>query len=434
MSSSANGLLIAAPRSGSGKTVVSIALQRALRRRGLVVAGAKTGPDYIDPAFHGAATGRPSVNLDAYAMEPSMLAALAASAGQGADLIVAEGAMGLYDGVARGGATGASAEVARALGWPVLLVLDAAGAAQSLAATAHGFATYPGAPPIAGVIANRVASPRHGRMIAAGFAAIGVPLLGMIPTDPCMVLPSRHLGLIQATETPALDGAIDAMATLVAAHCDLDAIVAAARPTQAAIGSTIRWQPPGQRISIARDEAFTFVYPHLLEGWRAAGATVDFFSPLADEAPPEACDSCWLPGGYPELHAGRLAGNDRFLAGLRRFAATRPVHGECGGYMVLGETLTDAAGEPHAMAGLLPVDTSFAIRKLHLGYRQATWRAAVPFAAAGSVSIGHEYHHATIVRADGEPLADVVDGEGQPLPPAGSRAGQVTGTFFHLIR
>lgn len=434
MSSSASGILVAAPRSGSGKTVVTIALQRALVRRGLAVAGAKTGPDYIDPAFHGVATGRPSVNLDAFAMDATMLAGLAGRVARDADLIVAEGAMGLFDGVARNGGTGASAEVARALGWPVLLVLDAAGSAQSLAAIAHGFASYPGAPVIAGVIANRVASPRHARMIAAGFASIGVPLLGMIPKDPCMALPSRHLGLVQAAETASLDERIDAMATLVAAHCDLDAILDAVRPTRSSEGGAPSVRPPGQRIAIARDDAFTFVYPHLLDGWHAAGASIHAFSPLADEPPPSNCDACWLPGGYPELHAGRLAGSGGFLEGLRQFAITRPVHGECGGYMVLGRSLTDADGTSHAMAGLLAVDTSFAVRKLHLGYRQATWRSATPFAAANSVSIGHEYHHATITAVEGEPLADLLDGEGNPLPPAGSHAGIVTGTFFHLIR
>lgn len=433
MSSPARGILVAAARSGSGKTVLTIALQRALADRGLRVAGAKTGPDYIDPAFHAAACRRPAFNLDNFAMPPALIAGLAAQAGENADLVVAEGAMGLYDGAASTGATGASAEIARALGWPVLLVLDAGGGAQSLAAVAHGLATFPGAPSVCGAIVNRVASARHGRMIAAGFARGGVPLLGLVPRDAAMELPSRHLGLVQAEETAALEARIAAMAALVAAHVDLDAIVAAARPVPAFTGAMPAIRPPGQRIAIARDAAFTFLYPHLLHGWRAAGADLSFFSPLADEVPAKNADCCWLPGGYPELHAPRLAANRRFLHGLRRFADTRPVHGECGGYMVLGESLIDADGVAHAMAGLLPVEASFAVRRLHLGYRRATWRNAMPFAEAGATSTGHEYHHATIVRAYGETLADVRDAEGNAMPPAGSRAGHVTGTFFHLI-
>lgn len=424
------GLMVAAPRSGSGKTIVTIGLQRALARTGLVVRGAKSGPDYIDPAFHAVATGVPAVNLDGFAMPDDMIAGLAAQAASDADLIVAEGAMGLFDGAA-GARSGACADIARLLGWPVLLIVDASGAAQSVAAVAHGCATFPGASRIAGVIANRVASPRHARMVEAGFARVDLRLLGMLPVDARLDLPSRHLGLVQALETEA--GRIDAIADLIAKHCDLDAIRISATPTAAAPIAAPTIRPPGQRIAIARDAAFTFLYPHLLEGWRRAGAEIRFFSPLADEPPPDDCSACWLPGGYPELHAARLAASSRFLRGLRRFAATRPVHGECGGYMVLGRTLEDAEGRTHAMAGLLPVATSFARRRLHLGYRRASWRADTGFARAGETHLGHEYHYATIIADDGAPLADMADGANDPLPPAGHRNGNVSGTFFHLI-
>lgn len=423
----ASGLMVAAPRSGSGKTVITIGLQRALARTGLVVRGAKSGPDYIDPAFHAAATGAPSVNLDGFAMPDAMIAGLAAQTAAGADLIVAEGAMGLFD-----GSDGAAcADIARLLGWPVLLVVDASGAAQSVAAAAHGCATFPGAPRIAGVIANRVASPRHARMIEAGFARIGLPLLGALPVDARLDLPSRHLGLVQAVETDP--GRIDAIADLMAEHCDLNAICELAVPTVAAPMPAPTLRPPGQRIAVARDAAFAFLYPHMLDGWRRAGAEIIFFSPLADEPPSGDCTACWLPGGYPELHAARLAASDRFKHGLRRFAETRPVHGECGGYMVLGRTLEDAEGRTHAMAGLLPVATSFARRRRHLGYRRATWRRDTAFAKAGETHLGHEYHYATIVADDGAPLADMADGGNEPLPAAGHQQGNVSGTFFHLI-
>jgi len=192
-------------------------------------------------------------------------------------------------------------------------------------------------------------------------------------------------------------------------------------------------RPPGQRIAVARDAAFAFLYPHLLDGWRRTGAEMLWFSPLSDEAPPEDADACWLPGGYPELHAGRLAGNVRFLEGLRQLAATRPIHGECGGYMVLGQSLTDADGVRHAMAGLLPVETSFAQRKLNLGYRRVTWREATSFAERGETHRGHEFHYATVTGGAPGNLAEMADGEGNPLPMAGHREGRVTGSFFHLI-
>ena len=424
---SARALIVAAARSGSGKTVITIGLQRALRRQGLIVAGAKLGPDYIDPGFHAAATGMPSVALDGFAMSPATMRGLAAHIA--ADTLVAEGTMGLFDGVA--GGQGATADVARTLGWPVLLVLDAGGSAQTVAALAHGLATYPGGPIVIGAIVNRVASDRHGRMIAAGFAQIAIPLLGMIPVDARLALPSRHLGLVQAGETGALDDRIDAIADVVAAHVDLAAVRAAMVPVAEAPLAAISLRPPGQRIAVARDAAFGFFYPHLLDQWRRSGAEIAFFSPLADQPPPANCDACWLPGGYPELHAARLAANRAFLGGLRGFAGA--IHGECGGYMVLGDAIQDADGVSHEMAGLLPIETSFAHRKLHLGYRRARWRGAVPFASDAETSIGHEFHYATITRDDGEPLADMTDGEGRAIGAAGSRRGRVTGTFFHLI-
>lgn len=430
MSTIARALLVSAARSGAGKTIVTIGLQRALARRGRRVAGAKIGPDYIDPAFHAAACGRPSVNLDGFAMSAGVIRGLAALAGQGADLIVAEGAMGLYDGVAAPGRGGASANVARLLDWPVVLVLDAEGSAQTLAGTALGLARFPDAPRVAGAIVNRVASERHGRMIAAGFARIDVPLLGLVPRDKRLELPSRHLGLVQAAETESLEALIGGMADAIEAHCDVAAMVDVAAPVQTApVPAPIA--PPGQRVAVARDAAFGFLYPHLVDGWRRAGAEIRLFSPLSDEAPPADCDMCWLPGGYPELHAGKLAANTRFLAGLRAFAG--PIHGECGGYMMLGRGIEDAEGRRHAMAGLLPVETSFATRRLHLGYRRITWRADMPFAKAGQAHVGHEYHHATLAGPEGDPIADAADAEGCPIGPMGSRVGQVTGSFFHLV-
>lgn len=433
---SAPGLLVAAPRSSSGKTTVTLALMRALTRRGLRVRGAKCGPDYIDPAFHRAATGQPSFNLDSFAMAPGLLDALAGETAARADIVVAEGSMGLFDGVrAAENRTGANADIAARFGWPVVLVIDVSGAAQSAAAVALGCTLYDPRVRIAGVILNKVASARHRRLVEAGLERVGLPVLGALMRDAELVLPERHLGLVQAGETADLEARLDRLADLAEAGIDLDAVIACAGGSApSSVGVLPR--PPGQRIAVARDAAFSFLYPHLEAGWQLAGAEIVPFSPLADEAPPESCDACWLPGGYPELHAGQLAAATRFLDGLRAFAATRPVHGECGGYMVLGRTLEDADGNTHAMAGLLPVATSYRKRKLHLGYRVARLSSDGPLGHRGARIVGHEFHYASELSpsaAEADALARVTDAEGTDQGLAGHRVGLVGGSFFHLI-
>ena len=433
----ARGLVIAAPRSGSGKTMLTLGLMRSFRNAGRSVAGAKCGPDYIDPAFHAAATGKQSFNLDSWAMPPALLGELSVAAGDVCELILCEGLMGLFDGVpGEPGRTGSTADVAAALGWPVLLVLDASGQSQTAAAIAKGCASFDPRIKIAGVVLNRVASPRHRSLVSASIEALGIPVLGALPRDEEISLPERHLGLVQAGETAGLDAALDRIAEFVSEHVDTGAILACARAATTLRGGVRRtFPPPARRIAIAKDEAFSFLYPHILAGWRKAGADIAFFSPLANEPPPEDCDFVWLPGGYPELHAGRLAAAERFLEGLRRFAQTKPAHGECGGYMVLGQSLTDQAGHAHRMAGLLGASFSFAKRKLHLGYRQARLAEAHPLGGKGALLRGHEFHYATIETASESdpPFAYVQDAHGGGELAEGSRRGKVTGSFFHVI-
>lgn len=433
------GLMISAPASGTGKTTVMLGLLRALADDGLRVQPFKSGPDYIDPAFHHAACGRASFNIDTWAMGAPLLDAIAAQA-HGADICVAEGSMGLFDGVATRGQSGfgSSAETARRMGWPVILVIDVSGQAQSAAATALGFKSYMPDLTIAGVILNRVASPRHERLTRLGMTHAGLSVLGALPRRGDLSLPERHLGLIQAVEHPDLDAAIAGYATFLRDHVDLDAIRAAA--TEASPGAALPTvanaplpPPPAQRIALAQDAAFSFTYPHILAGWRAAGAEILPFSPLADQAPDPAADLVWLPGGYPELHAGRLAAARTFHTGLRTHAQTRPVHGECGGYMALGAALIDKDGVAHEMAGLLGLTTSYAQRKFHLGYRRAVLRTALPGHAPSAALRGHEFHYSTIIDQPDAPLADVADADGNPVPETGSHRGHVTGTFFHLI-
>lgn len=437
------GLVIAAPSSGGGKTVFTLGLLRHLARTGVAVASAKAGPDYIDPAFHTAATGRPCLNLDTWAMRGSTIAGLAERLSAEAPLVVAEGVMGLFDGAVGDGdaaADGSTASLAKATGWPVVLVVDVRGQAASAAAVVEGFVRHRPDVAVVGVVFNRVGGPRHEEVLRSAIARFlpGLPVLGCIATDPALALPSRHLGLVQAVEHPDLDGFLDAAAAVVAASVDVDALIGLARPL--AHGAEPRPRvsplpPLGQRIAVARDDAFAFSYPSVLDGWRAAGAEIDLFSPLADQAPPADADAVYLPGGYPELYAGRLAAATGFLGGLRQAAARgAAIFGECGGYMVLGEALVDGDGREHAMAGLLPLATSFAKRRLHLGYRTAAMVGDGPLGVAGTLFRGHEFHYATIVRESGaEPLFAVADAAGRPLGSVGRRRGRVAGSFIHLI-
>ena len=432
------GLLIAAPASGTGKTTVMLGLLAALRERGLTVQPFKNGPDYIDPAFHRAASGRESFNLDTWAMPGAMLNGML-SVAQGADLVLAEGSMGLFDGVAAPGAcgNGAAADLAMRMGWPVVLVIDASGQAQTAAAVAQGLARFRAGVRVAGVILNRIASPRHEALIRNGMEEAGLPVLGVLPKRAAIAMPERHLGLVQAEEQPALVALIAEAAQLVHQGVDLDALVAAARNT-AGPAAPAEITPPGQRIALARDLAFSFVYPHLLHGWRAAGAEVLPFSPLADQVPDPTADVCWLPGGYPELHGATLARAERFHRGLRAFAETKPVHGECGGYMAMGEAIVDKDGVRHPMAGLLGLVTSFETRKMHLGYRLAQLSQPIPGHAPGTRLRGHEFHYSTILTQPDAPLAQVTDATGAGVPETGSTrlqpgGGLSTGTFFHLI-
>ena len=481
----AKGLLVGAPASGSGKTTVTLALLRHLRDRGVRVGSLKVGPDYIDPAFHAAASGRACLNLDPWAMRESTFADAVGAASENADLVVVEGVMGLFDGATAD--EGSTADVAAGLGWPIVLVVDASAMAASAAAVVHGFASYRGDVNVAGVIYNRVGSDRHAELLVEATARTDLPVLGCLRRNAALFLPDRHLGLVQASEHPDLERFLTDAARAMGEEVDVEALLGLARrgspktkaeptgpgPDDAGRGSRQR-RPAvparrgaagsdvplagtgvataepgalgpdgpvaslpvlGQRIAVARDEAFAFAYPLVLDGWQRAGAEILPFSPLADEGPAEEADSVYLPGGYPELHAGRIAAAGRFLKGLRSTAARGAVvYGECGGYMVLGESLVDADGESHAMAGLLPLTTTFADRGLTLGYRLARNLSVGPLGRKGAGFRGHEFHYARVLREDGdEALFRCADARGRELGPAGRRIGRIMGSFVHLI-
>jgi len=410
--------IIAAPSSGSGKTTLTLGLLRALRRREVPVRAAKSGPDYIDPRFHEAACGHPCLNLDAWAMTDTRIKSLSA----GHVPLIIEGAMGLFDGAPPDG-KGSTADIARILGLPVVLVIDAGRMAGSVAPLAKGFIQHDPIVEIAGVILNNVGSPRHETMLRRALSDI--PVLGAIPRTATLTHPSRHLGLVQAQERPDLEVFLDDAAELIDANCDMAALQALLQPMPPQANPSRR-QPPAQNIAIAQDAAFAFSYPHLLQDWQDAGATLQVFSPLGNDPVPTA-DLVYLPGGYPELYAGKLAAKDRFFSTLR--ASNAQIYGECGGYMILGDTLTDKDGVMHQMAGLLTLETSFATRKLHLGYRDLM---ASQGAFRGK-SKGHEFHYATTIKADGAPLFQAQDSEGNALPPMGLIHNNVSGSFAHII-
>ncbi|ASJ71891.1 cobyrinate a,c-diamide synthase [Granulosicoccus antarcticus] len=428
------GVLISAPGSGVGKTTLCLGLLRALRDRGLAVQPFKCGPDYIDPGFHRVASGHESMNLDSWSMPSHTIEALLNTV-EGKDFVVCEGAMGLFDGAANRGesGTGSAADIAAMTGWPVVLVLDVSSQAQSAVAVALGFSALRSDVHIAGVVLNRVASLRHEALIRDAMQQAGVRVLGVLPRNADIQLPERHLGLEQSRELGDREDRMSAIGKFVADHVDLDALLSVARPTHP--GSvTADWpQPPGQRIALADDAAFSFMYPHLRNAWQAAGAELIPFSPLANEAPDERADVCWLPGGYPELHAGTLAAASKFRQGLQVFAQSRPVHGECGGYMAMGEALIDANGDRHEMAGLLGLVTSFERRRLHLGYRFSQLLSPMPGLESGSCLRGHEFHYSSIIEQPDEPLARVQDASGKQVPEAGSWRNNASGSFFHLV-
>jgi cobyrinic acid a,c-diamide synthase len=426
------GLMIAAPASGSGKTTVTLGLLRALKRRGTRVAPGKAGPDYIDPAFHAAASGEPCLNYDPWAMRPELVRANGGLQQSGDRLAVVEAMMGLFDGAADG--KGSPASLARLMKLAIVFVVDCSRLSHSVAPLVQGFARFDPTVLIAGVILNNVASERHERMLRDALHGIGITVFGVIVRDAGLSVPSRHLGLVQAGEHPELEMLIETAADRVEQGCDIPQMIRAAKLLGPMTGeANIRRLPPlGQRIAIARDEAFSFCYEHMLLGWRRRGAEISFFSPLAGEGPDGDADAIYLAGGYPELHAGAIAASVGFRSGMEAARARDAlIYGECGGYMVLGDGLTDADGKRHGMLGLLPLETSFAERKRHLGYRRLKPLSGFPWQATLTA---HEFHYATVA---GEGAADRLfeahDALGIHLGQAGLRRGRVAGSFMHVI-
>jgi cobyrinic acid a,c-diamide synthase len=412
---SARVLVVAGVASGVGKTSITLGLLAALRRRGLTVQAFKVGPDFIDPGLHAVVTGRPSYNLDGWMCGRSSVLQTVARATAGADVAVVEGVMGCFDGLDGATEEGSTAQIAKWLGAPVVLVLDAAAAARSTAATALGFERFDADLRVAGVIANRIGGAAHAGWIAdAIHGACRAEWLGAIPHDPQLTLPERHLGLHTAAEGALTADLARRLGDAVEAHVDLDRLLTVACPLDDAWAAERAWPrgaggvhtspaPPTPapargrvRIGIARDAAFQFYYPENLERLRAAGAELVAWSPLADADVPDVA-GLYLGGGYPELHARALGDNTSVRTAVRRFVeAGRPVYAECGGLMFLADSIEDLDGHVHPMVGVLPAAVRMRAHGITLGYREVTLAAGCPLGRAGTVARGQEFHASSL--------------------------------------
>ncbi|HVA75713.1 MAG TPA: cobyrinate a,c-diamide synthase [Acidimicrobiales bacterium] len=386
-------LVIAGTHSGAGKTTVATGLLAALRAAGERPAGAKVGPDFIDPGYHAVACGRPPRNLDPWLCGEESILPLAARAGDGAGVLVVEGVMGMFDG-SSDGTPSSTADVARLLGAPIVLVVDASAMSGSIAAMVHGYASFDPTVTVGGVILNQVGSEGHATLLREALEPLGIPVLGALPRDDRLTWRDRHLGLVPVVEHRAeVDESIRALAAIVSEHVDLAAIV---RMAQGA--ATVNTAPvalpaggPRFRVAVAGGRAFSFTYTDTLDALEAAGAEVVPFDPLQDETLPEGVDGALIGGGFPEVHAGELSANHRLLADLRRRVDSGlPLWAECGGLLLLAEELNG-----HRMAGVVAGAASLTSR-LTLGYREAVTRAESPIGPPRTRFRGHEFHYSTV--------------------------------------
>lgn len=436
MKRKSSGLIIAAPASGSGKTIITLGLIAALKKNGFIIAPAKVGPDYIDPSYLAAAADTPCLNLDPWAMRPETIAGNCFSLTQAAPLIICEGVMGLFDGTRDG--KNSTADLSASTGWPVILVVDVKGQAASAAAIVTGFTSYRNDLKFCGVIFNRVGGEKHRQSISHAMKKTlpDMPILGYVPRSVELQVVERHLGLVQASENKEISELLSTASKLIENNIDIKRVANLAQNTK------IRLQkqkgnlaPLGQHIAVAKDVAFSFSYENILHGWRQQNAEVSYFSPLADEKPSSNADAIYLPGGYPELYAEQLANNKIFLAGLKNAAKRSFIYGECGGFMVLGKTIIDKSGKNHLMTGLLPLESSFSSPKLHLGYREVTSCFNTPLGPLGQRFRGHEFHYSCSrnLAPHSKSLFSCMDANRCSLGPSGLFAEGVAGSFVHLV-
>jgi len=433
------GFIIAAPKSGAGKTTITLALMKALRRSGVKVAPFKAGPDYIDPSLHRLVCGRPSYNLDTWMMGAAGVQESFKRGMANADIGIVEGVMGLFDGKSGVVEDGSTAHLAKTLGLPVVLVVDASAMAGSVAPLVKGFVEFDKEVNIAGVILNRVGSPNHYKILKEALGKIKVKVFGYIPKASELLLPDRHLGLVTGAElggSPEWRVFIKSATKLVGSHIDTGRLLRIAKAAKAPVnkdvlilGSTRARRPV---IAVARDRAFSFYYDENLDMLRDLGARLCFFSPIEDAALPKGTGGLYLGGGYPELHAGALAANESLRTEIKVFAKKgRPVYAECGGLMYLGRGLKDLNGKSYEMAGVFPWRSKMLTRRKRLGYRELVMKEGSPFLKKGGVIKGHEYHYSELqTRAKLKTVYRI--GKGRDMVEEGYLYKQTLASYMHL--
>jgi cobyrinic acid a,c-diamide synthase len=424
-------IVIAGTHSGVGKTTIATALMAAYARRGLRVQPFKIGPDFIDPGFHQVACGRVSRNLDGWMLSRNANLEIFARATADADLAIIEGVMGLFDGRSAAAEEGSTAEMAKWLSAPVLLVADASAMARSAAALVHGFETFDTGLELAGVLFNRVGGARHVELLRESVAAYCRSMaLGFLPRSEKIVVPSRHLGLTMASEALTAE-LLGTMADWIETHLDLDALLAIARERSPAL--TASTEPPRRksevkvRIGVARDSAFCFYYRDNLDLLTEAGAELVEFSPMQDRELPPELGGLYLGGGYPELHAAQLSENRTMLDAIRRFAHSgAPVYAECGGFMYLTEAIVELDGREHTMAGLFPTRARMQSRLAALGYIQPEAAGEMLWLQPGESLRGHQFRYSAMDALPAEICRAYVS------PAEGYRVYSVLGSYIHL--
>ncbi|MCY4306757.1 MAG: cobyrinate a,c-diamide synthase [Rhodobacteraceae bacterium] len=432
------GLLVSAPNSGAGKTIIALGLLRAFQKRNINVYPAKSGPDYIDPKFHQVACGRSSINLDCWAMKPDLVTSLAnnpsnVDATSSNELILIEGAMGVLDGGGKEG-RGSAADLAEILSVPIILVIDASKQFHSVALAPMGLIKTRPKINLLGVILNNIGSSRHLSGARESLDRFGIELLGWLPKSLEFKIPERHLGLVLPEENPEMEEFIERISVKMDRLVEVDTILQGmmdiTRPND--LDPKVGIDPLGQNMAIAQDKAFAFMYSHLIAYWQERGANILPFSPLADEGPDAEADAVFLPGGYPEIHLPQLAGKSKFISGMNKARERNAlIYGECGGFMVLGDAIRDSKGKSHRMLGFLNHITSYQNTSLHLGYRHFE---ALPNPHFRGKFNGHEFHYTNLEVAGGNKgLFKVEDSFGNRLPDAGLVNGNVFGSYQHLI-
>lgn len=431
------GIVIGGTHSGAGKTTISLALMAALRHRGLRVQAFKVGPDFIDPGHHARVTGRPSHNLDGWMLERKENIRIFNRYASAADVVVVEGVMGLYDGYDGAGEAGSTAQMAKWLGLPVLLCVDARSMARSMGAVALGFARFDPEIQWAGLLANRVGSERHLMFLDQAMTMVpDMDFLGGLSRNLSITMPERHLGLVTAEEHPLSDDDVTVLSDWLESGLDVGRLLAglpeitlSAGPSPSPAGPE-----PLVRLGVARDEAFCFYYQENLRRLQAAGAEIVFFSPIRDTALPDNLDGLYFGGGYPEMFGRELSENISLREAVARFGRSgRPIYGECGGFMYLGRELEDTQGKKWAMTGLLPVHFSMLPRLRSLGYRRITMNSATVLGPAGATARGHEFHYSEMTRYENMPqVYNSVDKENRRQEGRGFVKNNILGSYVHL--